>query len=152
MSVAVIRQVMTDAVTALAPNDHAGDLFRAHDSSVPFIDFCERNPQLRRFYIRGDGSFEIETSTADKEWGWTNIQYACCYPLDFHAGDEMGNDRDDLIESDMRQVQYTIATNYATLETAVAGCVTESNATREDGEACTYGVLTMRVGYWRAVS
>mgnify|MGYP003510524320 FL=1 len=154
MSAALICRSMITAVKAIDPLLHGDLRFTEHDSSVGFAEFCERNPGAvrRRVFIRGDGTFELDTSTADKEYGWTTIQAAVAYPRDWFAGPERGNDLDALIESDMKQLEHTIGINgYPRLEQAVDGCVSESTPTREEGDACIYGLLTMRVGYWRAV-
>ncbi len=153
MSVGLIRQSMCTAVRAISPLLHSGDPFIEHDSSVPFGDFCEQNPASawRRFYIRGTGVREVGDIISDRQWVWTEVECAVAYPLDYRAGELMGNDRDDLIDSDLRQLDWTIGTaGYSTLEDAVSGTVITQGMRREEGEACVFGVLTLRVGYWEA--
>lgn len=154
MSLALIRQSMCTAVKAILPLLHSGDPFREHDSSVPFLEFCEQNPASawRLFYIRGTGAEEPSEVISDLEWVWTEMECAVAYPRDYRAGDLMGNDLDDLIESDLRQLNATIGTaGYSTLENAASGTVMTQGVRREEGEACLFGVLTLRVGFWRAM-
>lgn len=155
MSVALIRQSMVTAVRAISPLLHAGDAFRDHDGYGDFAEFCEKNPAacFRLFHVRGSGVVQAPTANnTDVEWIDTEIQCAVAYPLDFRAGPLMSYDLDDLIESDLRQLEYTIGTNgYSALEAAVSGTVTTIEATREDGDACVFALLRLRARFWRAI-
>lgn len=151
-TVATIRATMLTAVEAISPLLHSDDKFRRHDSSQQdFAEWCETNPAsaFRRFHIRDTGDLEGEGAISDVEWTWCTIQAAIAYPKNYRAGEDMGHELDDLIASDMRQIRATIGLNgYASIETGVSGTVESESVSREEGDACLFGLLTMRVGFW----
>lgn len=153
MSLATIRQSMCTAVKAISPTLHSDEKFREWPNTSDFVEFCEKNPASARrlFFIRGTGDVRIESDNSSMRWEITEVECVVAYPRDFHAGELMLNDLDDLIESDLLQFDATIGTaGYSTLEDAVSGVVTTIGQSREDGEACVFGVLRLRVEFWRA--
>ena len=153
MSVALIKQSMTTAILAITPLLNSDERFREFDASQDYPTWCEQNPAAagRVFFIRSTGDVRIESDNSSQRWEVTEIECAVCWPKDNHAGDGMGNDRDALIESDLLQIDNTIGTaGYASLETAVSGTVRTIGQSREETDACVFGVLRFEVGYWRA--
>jgi hypothetical protein len=156
MSLASIRDTMITTVAGLTPTTLSGNRYKKHDQRMSdFRAWCEQNPgpAFRRFSIRGTGAQEPpEVTNTDVEWIWTEIEAVVAYPLDFRGGPQMTLDRDDLIEEDMRQIENAIGTNgYSTIESAGAGTVTTSSIEREPGQACDFGVLRLRTGFYRAM-
>lgn len=155
MTVAAIRDTMTTAISALLPHSLQGNPFKLHRQHGDFRAWAEQNPggAFRQFSVRGSGTIAPpEVTNTDVELVSTEIECVVAYPMDFRGGPKMVHDRDDLIESDLRQIDNTIGTNgYATIETAVSGTVTTIEATREEGQACVFAVLRLKVGFYRAM-
>lgn len=153
MSASLIRQSMVTAVLDIDPLLLSDERFRVFDASQDYLTWCEQNPAAagRMVHIRPTGDVRVESDNSSQRWEVTEFELAVCHPKHNHAGDDMGHDRDALIESDLLQIDNTIGTaGYASLETAVSGTVRTIGQSREETDACVFGVLRFEVGYWRA--
>ena len=152
MSAALIKQSMTTAVLAITPLLNSDERFREFDASQDYLAWCEQNPAaaLRRVLIRDTGTLEPPAITnTDVEWVATEFEVAVCYPRESGTS----NERDELIASDMRQIRATIGVaGYATHEDAADATVTELGVSREETEACVFGVLRLRVEFFQAMA
>ena len=114
MTVAAIRDTMGTAVKAIDPLLLTGNRFREHPLRDDFRTWAEQNPQaaFRVFSIRRSAPIgPAQVTNTDVEWVDPELECVIAYPRDFRGGPQMVLDRDDLIESDGRQIRDTIGTN-----------------------------------------
>lgn len=153
---AAIRDVMVTTIAALTPVAPGGGRFVAHRlRGNDFREYCEQNPTFRLFSIRETGPLEgPEVSNLDNEWVTTTFELVSCYPLSNRAGPQMSLDRDDAMELDMRQFDAAIGlVGFAALEAAAFATVMGApEREREQGQACAFNVLRVRIGYTRATT
>ena len=151
-TVADIRRSMMEAVLAIAPEKLSDERFREFDSGSDYLRYCEQNPAgaRRLCFVRSTGDVRIESDNTSQQWVVTELEFAVCHPRDNHAGDGMGNDRDALIEHDLWQIDNAIGTaGYSALEDAASATVRTIGQSREETDACVFGVLRLEVGFWK---
>lgn len=152
---AQVRDVMRRTVRALTPAILAHVKFKAHDERVDFRTHALQNPKaaFRVFSIRDSGAVvgPVVSNTA-REWIETVFEVVVAYPRDHSYGPQLAMDLDDVIESDLRQIEHSIGTNgYQQLELSTGGDAQSitGSTTREQALAVVFGVLTLNVGFWR---
>jgi hypothetical protein len=155
---AEIRDAMRSAVRAITPSLLAHVPFKAHDERVPLRQWAELNKTaaFRWFSVRDTGDVVPPVvSNMDRDRVETTFEFVTAYPLDYRYGNQLALDMDDVVESDLRQVEHKIGSNgYSLLDLTTGGdaTVTTIGTSRESGESCAFGVLRLRVEFWRQMS
>jgi hypothetical protein len=153
-----VRDLMRETIRALTPNVRSDARWRTHDERVDFRIWAEQNPTaaFRMFSIKTEGQLQPPVvSNTDVEWVETQFELVAAYPRDYrYGGGQHILDLDDVIESDLRQIEHAIGTNgYQSLEqvTGTEATVQTVDTIREPGIAAVFAVLRLRVMYWRVM-
>lgn len=157
-TLSAIRTLMRQTVVGLTPQTQAHVTFTTWDEVGPsFRRWAEESAPaaLRRFTIVDSGNVSVPNATnIDREWVETDVDVVVAYPRDHRYGSSGNLDVHDTIELDLKQIKHAIGPEgYAALDTVTTGdaCVVQAQQLREDGDAVMFGILKMRVGYWRAM-
>lgn len=159
-TLASVIDTMRTAVKALTATTHSGVPFKIWDGvansdpKIKFREWCEANPtsSFRWFSIRrASGITPPFVTNTDLEEVETEVECVIAYPNDNRYGKDGGKDRDDAIEADMNQIANAIGTNgFQTIETAGDACSITLSDEIEEGTACAFGVVRLRVIWKRA--
>lgn len=148
-TLAAVIDVMRTAVKGVTPTTHAGVAYKPWNEWGDFRGWAERAPAgaFRWFSIRRDGGITPPAVTnTDLEEVEAEVECVVAYPKDYRYGQQMAKDMDDCIEADLMQVEHKIGTNgFQTIETAGDACSLTLSSEIEDGTACAFGVLRLRV-------
>lgn len=151
---AAIRDAMITAIHALTPTSETGTKYRIVDhEDGDFRNWAENNASaaLRKFTIDELGNVEAPTvSSTIEEWVWEDFEVIIAYPrrsLSRH-GNKSYRSLTDVIRQDEAQVRYRL--HNSTL--GVDAVVTLGQWRRDNGQACLFATLPMRVGYWRSTT
>jgi len=153
-----VRDLMRATVRAVAPELRSDVKWKPYDERADFRTWADANPTaaFRQFSIKTVGEIPPPVvSNTDVEWVETSVECVSAYPRDYRYGAQHHLSLDDVIESDLRQLEHAIGTNgYAALDQATGNeaLVTTEATFREPGGAVVFGVLRLRVGFWRSMS
>ncbi len=108
-----IRDRAHDVIEALTPKLLSAPKFVRYRNEGPadFSTWAANNVEgaLRRFQVRDEGVDEPPTiSNTDIERHQVNLIVIVAYPQDARAGRKNGLSRDDLIDTDFRQINFAI--------------------------------------------
>ena len=155
---AAIRDKMITTVEALTPTVSSGERFRlVVDDDGEFRNWADMNPvaALRRFAIYELGTIRPpEVSSTVEQWTDEDFECVLAYPRKSLSryGAKAFRSLMDTIKSDQKQIEDAIGTNgYQSLETSAVAVVTSGEWRLEKSPACLFGVLPLRVQYWRAM-
>jgi hypothetical protein len=154
---AAVRDAMLTLVEAITPAVHAQTRFERFREQVDFRTWAEQHPDacLRRVSIRSTGDVTPPAVTnTDIEWVSTELECVVAYPTSGRFGANHLTELDDAISSDMQKIEHRIGTNgYAAYASQTAGAtVTTIEASRDDGQAVTFGVLRLACGFYRVMT
>lgn len=108
-----IRDHIIALITAIDPDVMSGDRFRAYrnERGAKFVEAMEAAPAgaLRRFQVRDTGQDEPPAvSSVDHERQLVTFQIQISYPQTGRYGADQALDRDDVMESDRKQLEQTV--------------------------------------------
>lgn len=148
---AAIRAVMVAAVKALRPATISQSRFEQHDEKIEIRRWALQSPvgSLRRFSIRDDGDLQGTGGDTGQEWVTATFEVVIAYPTDYRYGAAAEGQLalHNTIERDLAQIDRTIGTSGFALYGD--GAVITDRRGREDTDAVSFGVLTLKVSFWR---
>lgn len=154
---AAIRNAIVARIARLVPVIEAERFIPSQELS-DFRDAAERNKTgcFRRYSVRFMGAVTPPlVSNTDVERVGDDIEVVVAYPTTGRFGAKALHALDDVIASDLRQIEHEVGSNgFANLNTdlAMVGAATVLTVgqAREDGPAVTFGVLRLRVEFYRS--
>jgi hypothetical protein len=156
-TLAAVRNRMIEIVRGATPANDNASKFVPYREQGDFRDWANQHPSesYRRFSIRTIGSIEAPTVTnTDVEWVWTNAEAVVAYPVNSRHGEKIKTSIDDVITSDLQLIEHRIGTNgyanYAQLDPSAAVLTLATDL--EEGDVVTFGVLSLRIGIYRAMA
>ena len=159
---AAIRDRMLTVIEALTPTSDSAIKFLRHpnEGAGDFIEWAESTPAAayRRVQVIETGEDgPPETSSGIEEERTVTFRVTIAYPLDQRYGTDLALDRHDVIREDQRRIERAIGmhgkANFTPSSYPDATWLQDgSGADRQQGEACDYLVLTIRMLYVLDVS
>ena len=156
-TVAAIRDRMIALVRALVPTVESGTKFVPYREQLDFRSWAEAHPDacLRRFSIATRGQVSPpEVTNTDVERVWVEMEAVVAYPVNSRFGERALASLHDVIASDLQQMEHRIGTNGYALYAASnpAATVLTLDTDRENGPVVMFGVLVLRVGFFRSMA
>ncbi len=152
---AAIRNVILARITRLVPRVERDVRFTLHEEQDDIFKWATRSKAacLRRVsVITGDNSPPAAVSDNQKKKVEETFLVVVAYPSGHRFRSRLG--LHDVIKSDMDYLDDRVGTDgfaaYAT-EAPAATVISEPHY-RQDGDGVVFGVLPLRVSYWRDVS
>lgn len=152
---AAIRTQMATLVVAIAPLVNADAKFREHRYDQDFVEWAEANRgSLRAFSVRDTlGGFTPETTNISEEWREATFELLVAYPKTFRYGNgEAGaRNRDEVMRSDMHQLETAVGLRGFTAYTAAVILVDQSRTDVATGDGVDFLRLTLTYGFYRSM-
>ncbi len=155
---AIRTSIISRIEQRLVPEVGSRDRFIASQEGSDFRDWAARNKQacLRRFSARFLGAVQAPlVSNTDVERVGDDMEIVVAYPTGHRFGSRALVDLDDVIEQDLKQLEHEVGSNgFSNLNTDLAmigaATVLTVGQAREDGPPVTFGVLRLRVEFYRS--
>lgn len=150
-----IRDRVYTLIEGITPASLAADKFRRYrnEGDANFVEWTETQPAgaFRRFQVRDSGEDEIpEVSNTDFDDRRLTLNITIAYPQNARAGANQAMDRDDVMDSDYRKIDYLIGiygrANFSSTHDCTPLGTTKA---RESGENCDYLIITAQYRYFR---
>lgn len=152
LTAAEARNDMRAEVQGLTPATDARQRYTPYrEDAGPIRRFAEANPDAayRLFSIRDVGRVDgPAVNDRSQSWHSTEFEVVCAYPRDRRYGPGADLDAEEVLWADLNQLDDAIGT----AGNATDATVTTVDKTAEEGEACRFAVLRLRVEYWRTVA